>query len=497
MKIAFVNDSCEHLGVEYISAVLKLGGHETRLFVDPLLFDDEFITIKTLNRWIDHKKKIIKALKCYRPDLIGISVVSSFYPWAIKMARLIKIEMNTPIIMGGIHPTSIPEKIINNEAVDMVCVGEGEYPMLELANAMANGSIDTTIKNIWFKKKGKIIQNPLRPLIENLDVLPFADKDLYYSVSPHFSQSYYIAASRGCSHECSYCCNSYLKSLYKELGVYRRQRSVKNVISELIQAKQRYHINPVFFLDDCFGIDLQWLKEFAVEYRKKIGIKFYCMVFPDQHMEKAVEYLKQARCGEIEIGIQSWDEGVREETFHRIVSNDSMLKTMKLIKSANINLVTGDILGYPGQKEEHILKTAEIYMDIKPDRVYPFILKYFPKTQITERALLNGELRQDDYEKILNGHYGKYLSKDKVSADKNIMRYLFLFLLVQILPAKWAKVVIRKRLYRKFPIFFTPAIISVLNNFSTSTFESKVNRRSALLRYIFFTKQLIFKHRAV
>ena len=497
LKIAFINDSCEHLGVEYLSAMLKAAGHDTRLFVDPLLFDDEFITVRALNRCFDYKTKILRALKAYAPDLIGMSVVSSFYPWASRMASLIKAEMNVPVIFGGIHPTSVPERVIRNESVDMVCIGEGEYPVLELADSLSSGQIDTTIKNIWFKQQdGRIIRNPLRPLIADLDTLPFPDKDLYYSSSPHFSKSYYIAASRGCPHVCSYCCNSYLRSLYKGLGPHRRQRSVRNVIDELIHAKKRYRIEPVFFLDDCFGTDLAWLKEFAAEYREQVGIKFYCMMFPNTHMKEALKYLTEAGCGEIEIGVQSWDEDVRRKTYHRSVSNDTMIQTMKLIKSAGINLVTGDILGYPGQKEEHILKAAEIYTDIRPSRTYPFILKYFPKTQITEEAVQNGSLKHEDHEKILDGQYGKYLSRDGSMTEQDVMQYLFLFLLVRILPARWAKTVIRKRLYKRFPVIFTPAAISILNNFSTSTFESRVNRRSALSRYVYYIKQLLFKTKA-
>ena len=191
MKIAFVNDSCERLGVEYISAVLKAAGHETKLFVDPQLFDDENISIKGLARVFDCKKKLISELKAYQPDLIGISAVTDFYQWALGMTRLIKEAMDVPIILGGIHPTSVPERVISNESVDMVCVGEGEYAMLELVNSMAKGKIDTTIRNIWFKRNGTVIRNEVRPLIEDLDALPMPDKELYYSASPHFSDFYY------------------------------------------------------------------------------------------------------------------------------------------------------------------------------------------------------------------------------------------------------------------------------------------------------------------
>lgn len=491
MKIAFVNDSCEHLGIEYISSILKLSGHETKLFVDPLLFDDEFITVKPLARLFDSKKNIINNLGKYRPDLICMSVVSSFYPWASQIAKMIKENMDTPILMGGIHPSSVPEFVIKNPHVDMVCVGEGEYPILELANSLASGKSDHSIRNIWFKKSGEIIKNDIRPLIEDLDSLPFPDKDLYFSESPHFSKSYYIAASRGCPHSCTYCCNSYYKTLYKDKGKYVRLRSVNNVIAELKQAKEKYNIKPIFFLDDCFGYNIDWLKEFSAKYRDEIGIGFYCMMFPSNKMKESLKYLKEAGCGEIEIGVQSWDTETRKNVFKRNVSNEIMLETMKLIRKENINLVTGDILGYPGQKEEHIIKAAQIYSEIRPSRTYPFILKYFPKTGITNYALEDGSLSAEDYKKILSGDYGKYLSADGNMTKKDVLQYLFLFLLVRILPKRMTQWVIEKRIYSKIPVFFTPALISILNNFSTSTYESQVNRKSAMSRYVHFFKKKI------
>ncbi|OGX07417.1 MAG: hypothetical protein A2Y06_03320 [Omnitrophica WOR_2 bacterium GWA2_37_7] len=492
MKIAFVNDSCEHLGIEYISSVLKLSGHKTKLFVDPLLFDDEFITVKLLAKLFDSKKNLVRDLKVYRPDLVCISVVSSFYPWASQIAEMIKKEMNTPILMGGIHPSSVPEFVIENKDVDMVCIGEGEYPILELANSLQNGTINYSIKNIWFKNNGQIIKNEIRPLIEDLDSLPFPDKDLYFSESPHFSKSYYIAASRGCPHSCTYCCNSYYRHLYKDKGKYVRLRSVDNVIEELQQAKAKYNIKPIFFLDDCFGYDIEWLKDFSVKYKEEIGTGFYCMMFPSNQMKESLKYLKNAGCGEIEIGVQSWDEETRKNIFKRNVSNEIMIETMKLIRKENINLVTGDILGYPGQKEEHIIKAAQIYSEIRPSRTYPFILKYFPKTDITASALNDGSLSEKDHNKILSGDYGKYLSADGNMTKKDVLQYLFLFLLVRILPQNMAQWVINKRVYSKIPVLFTPAIISILNNFSTSTYESKVNRKSALSRYVHFFVKKIF-----
>jgi len=184
MKIAFVNDfsqrlGIQYLGIQYISAVLKSGGHKTKLFVDPQLFKDSHCSIKVLSRHFDFKREIIHELKIYQPDLIGFSVVTDFYHRACELSAAIKGEMDVPVIFGGIHPSSAPEGVIKNDFVDIVCVGEGEFPMLELVNSIEKGRIDYSIKNLWFKKDGKIVKNELRPLIADLDKLLFPDQELY------------------------------------------------------------------------------------------------------------------------------------------------------------------------------------------------------------------------------------------------------------------------------------------------------------------------------
>ncbi|MFA5259884.1 MAG: cobalamin-dependent protein, partial [Candidatus Omnitrophota bacterium] len=207
MKIAFINDSAQQLGIQYMSAVLKQHGHDVKLFMDPQLFDDDMIRIQKFSRWLDYKKELVRRLKAYQPDLIGISVVTDFYQWACRIAMMIKEEMNVPIIAGGIHPTSVPERVLKNDCFDMVCLGEGEFPLLELADSLQRGQPDYTIRNIWFKRDGHIIKNELRPLIEDLDTLPLPDTDLYYSASPHFKRTglYVTMTSRGCPNACSYC----------------------------------------------------------------------------------------------------------------------------------------------------------------------------------------------------------------------------------------------------------------------------------------------------
>ncbi len=494
MKIAFVNDFALQIGVQYISSVLKQAGHEVRLFMDPLLFADDVIAIESLNRLFDYKKILVKQLKDYQPDIIGFSVVSDFYQWACGMARLIKIEMDVPIIFGGMHPSSVPERVIKNEFVDIVCVGEGEYPMLELVESMAKGKIDYSIKNLWFKKGEKIIRNEVRPLLEDLDSLPMPDKEIFYSESPHYIRRYpyLIVTTRGCPYRCSYCGHSCLGPIYEGKGRYLRQRSVENVIKELSESKNKYKIKHIVFMDDCFGHDRQWLKEFSLQYKEKINLKFICVMHPSDISEETVRYLKTAGCRAIFLGIQSWNERIREQLLGRKISNRVLREAIQKVQKAKIEILVDNIFDLPGQTEDDITQAALIYSGLKPTRIYYYMLRYYPNTAITKQARDEGWISARRYAEIMDGVDVKSFALEGDRTDKNSIRFNILFSLIDLIPAKISRYIIKRKLYRYFPSFVSPAVILILRNIVSWDLNARLLREGAFYRYIYFIKKKIF-----
>ena len=485
MKIAFIHDSFQKLGVQYISSILKKNGHETRLFVDPQLFNDTYFSIPRLGQVFDYKTIIKEELETYHPDLIAFSVVTDFYQRACRLAEYFKKTMAVPVLFGGNHPTLVPERVIGKEFVDMVCIGEGEYPLLELADSMRKKQVDYTIKNLWFKKDGKIIKNGLRPLIADLDKLPFPDQEIYRETSPHFKTAYFCAASRGCPNACTYCINSYLHSCYKDEKKFYYRRTVKNLIEELWKAKQKYGIKHVMFVDESFGHGKEWLEEFSLEYRNKINLPFHCTMYPGDVTEKKVRLIKKAGCVEINVGIQSWDENLMKR-IGRAISAETVREAITLIKKSRIRLVTEEIIGLPGQDEGSLFKAADIYNRVKPARSFLHPLKYYPNTVLTNRALADGIVDEADREKILEGSYGKSFQQGGDCLDENKYRIIFLFFIARIFPRFLFKFIMRRKLYEVLPVRFILTINGVLDNLFSYSVDTHILRMRFFISYLFF-----------
>jgi radical SAM superfamily enzyme YgiQ (UPF0313 family) len=405
MKVLFFHRNAEWMGIEYLSSALKRAGHDTELLFDPGSGDVEY-KFNIIERYFDVSGKMIKKAKAYKPDLIAFSCLTNLYPWVSKMASLLKKEMAVPIIAGGLHPTILPEFVIKNPDIDMICVGEGEEALVELANSMQNGKIDYSIKNIWFKKDGEIVRNPPRPLMQDLDSLPFPDKDMFRRYGC-FSDRLYVMTGRGCPYQCTYCFNSYYRKLLNQPGhSYTRRRSVGRVIEELKYFKSRYRIKEVFFYDDVFTINDEWIKDFAARYKKEIGLPFKVLVHPKNVKKDIMILLKEAGCIYVDIGLESGSEDVRYKLLKRNMSNDDIINTARVLKEVGIKFCTLNIVGFPTETTEQMWETYELNRKIKPDGTIVSIFYPFPKTELADFCAERGFIKEGEYEKICNGEGG-------------------------------------------------------------------------------------------
>ncbi|MBZ9577947.1 B12-binding domain-containing radical SAM protein [Patescibacteria group bacterium] len=491
MKLMFVYGAFENLGIEYLSAVLKSHGHFTRLAFDPKLFNDPFISIKYLDKVFNYEKFLIKQIIDYCPDIVAFSVVSSEYIWALRLAQQLKEHLPPAhITFGGIHPTSVPEKVLKNSCVDSVIIGEGEYPLLDLANSFRKKKVDYSIRNIWFRHDGEIIRNPLRPYIDDLDTLPFPDKELYYEVIPRYRNGYTAITRRGCVNSCSYCHNSVWQKLYPGQKKIRF-RSVQNVIQELKEAKKRYNFKRLRINDDLFTCNEQWLKEFSNQYKKYIDIPSYCFGSPGTINENVMKYLKNIKCYQLCLGVQSTSQVLRKKILNREEDNNQVREVIHLCRKFKIRCVVDNIIGLPQETENDLVEMAKFYNENRPNRICVFWLIYFPgtpiiKAGIRERALTNEliDVLEENPCKAANTLQNKVHPKNKI-------RFHWLLLILHFLPPGIYNWFIEKRLYLFLPLF-SPSIIEAPFTMLAKD-RLDISRRRYYIRYSYFTMKKIAK----
>ena len=202
MKIVFIYNGTENLGIEYLSSFLKSKGHEIYLLLDPDIFGEQLINSKFLSRLFSIDKEILKRTIKFKPGLVAFSTYTGNYRWCLKIAQSIKKLADIPIVFGGVHTTAVPETVLSNDFIDFAIIGEGELAILDLIEHLEKGGGQEellNISNICFRYEGSFQVNSPRPYIKNLDSLPFPDKALFYDKVPFLERSYHNL--RYCSRE--------------------------------------------------------------------------------------------------------------------------------------------------------------------------------------------------------------------------------------------------------------------------------------------------------
>jgi radical SAM superfamily enzyme YgiQ (UPF0313 family) len=477
MKVTFVTIGAESLGIEYLSASLKKAGHKVELVFDPGLFDDKYyFNIPFLGNIFNYRKKLIKKVLNSKPDIIAFSVFTDTYNWAIDVAKELKSKTDVPIMMGGIHITSVPDKVIKNPYIDILALAECEEAIVELCDKMEKNEDITNIENFWVKKDGKWHKNEIRSANMDLDTIEFPDKELFAD-DVRIKDCYMILTSRGCPFRCTYCSNAFLLDIYKNKGSYLRRRGVDNVIEELKQAKKKFNYKVVSFMDDIFTSDVKWLNEFLERYKKEIDIPFRAISHPLYFNTDIAKKLKKAGCYRVELGLQSTDEEYRKKILKRYETNDQVIKAFKACEEAGLSLMVDHIFGLPQEKEEHLLSAAKFYSDYNIDRIACFWLSYFPKTEIIEIAKNMGEIDDSRIEGINNAKEKMYHDGGSVinkKREKMIKDYDLLFKLIPVLPKSTIKKIIKNKWYKKFhhTPFFIPMGLEVVMAIKNKDYET-------------------------
>lgn len=395
MKILFIHPTNYGywipMGIASLSAYLNKNGHETAIYDTTR---KEFSTTKE-----ELNEKILQ----FNPGLIAVSCISADFHLALQIADFIKRHHKIDIVFGGVHATIDPENVISNPNIDMICIGEGEIALLELVNKMESGREYFDTLNFWFKKHDIIIKNPVRPLIEELDSLPFPDRELFDEkhvlVDDGISLTIPFIAGRGCPFNCPYCINSTLKEMYRGKGRYVRLKTVEYLIAEIKEVLNKYtpaKPTKISFFDDTFTLNKKWMNEFCEIYRKEIGFPFTCLTRVDTISEEVLLLLKKAGCVTVEMSIETGNMDLRNKVLNRSQTNDQIISAFELARKVGLKTMAFNMVGLPYETKETIRDTINLTKKANPDYKQAAIFQPYKGLPLRDLCIEKGYIKKDD-----------------------------------------------------------------------------------------------------
>ncbi|MBI5375544.1 MAG: cobalamin B12-binding domain-containing protein [Candidatus Schekmanbacteria bacterium] len=319
-------------------------------------------------------------IKKENPDFVGITSTTPEIINAQKVAKIVKENNpNAKVVLGGIHASALPEETVSNEYIDIVAIGEGEETMLEITE----GKRLDEIRGICYKQNGKILKTPPRPLIEDLDSLPFPRYDklpVERYGNMFLGRSMGIMSGRGCPFHCSYC------SDYIVHGRRFRTLSVKNVVDQVENLRDTYNVSSISFWDDNFTVSPKRVYEISEEIiKRKLNIRWFCMSRVDTVSYELLKKMKESGCIMIGLGIESGDQKILDGV-GKGITIEGVKRTVAWCNEIGISVVGYFLLGLPYDTEESMDKTLALSRGLNLDVAIFSLLIPFPGTDVWEMA---------------------------------------------------------------------------------------------------------------
>ncbi len=430
-----VLDSCP-IGLSYLAGVLEKHGFDVAIYNADYNYKKLGLIFGSIRKMTGAYREYLHILQDLddplwqevksvildqEPSMVGISCVTGNYGSAANVAKLVKkIDSHIPVVIGGFHPTLVTEEVLGNQDIDVVVRGEGENTRVQLAATMqSQGPLDN-IPGISYKVKGKIVHNPDRPQIANLDELPFPAKHLLLEKETYPSRAFgRLFTARGCPHHCIYCAAHALWTRKV------RFRSPENVIQEIEQVQRDFGTRHFYFDDDTFTLnERRVMKICDLIIEKGLKISWGCETRVDRMSPELAQKMREAGCEYCNIGVESGDEEILKK-MKKGVTIEQVRNTRKVLKDAGIAVNAYFMIGFPWETAAEIKKTVALMKELNPERAFYSIVTPYPKTELHEICSNEGIIPQDiDWSTFFHQspsmYLTKHLSREEIS---ELMRY--------------------------------------------------------------------------
>ena len=342
-------------------------------------------------------QQVVKKLEQLNPDVIGVTITSVDWENSKWMINDLKQKFtSSTIVAGGIHPTLWQEKCFEEcDGIDYIVKGEGEHTMRELVNSLLSDEIPLDIPGLVFRHNGELIKTPDRPVVEEIDSLPFPAHQLappeFYLPSPTFYNSLphaNIIGARGCPYKCTFC----------HTDRHTRMRSAKNIVDEIEWLVVNQGVRDIAFWDDTFTLSQTRALEFCDEIlKRKLKVDWAINARVDRVSEELLIKMKEAGCWRILYGIES---GVQKnlDALRKETTLEQIRYAINLTSKLGMEAYGTFMFGIPGETYEEGLETIEFACSIDLDYAVFVNLTPLPGSEVYEK-LLRGEIKPAKFTK--------------------------------------------------------------------------------------------------
>jgi radical SAM superfamily enzyme YgiQ (UPF0313 family) len=385
-KYKFLGVVAPSLGIGYMAAVLE----QHNIDVDVLDASALGLTYEEIG------EEILKR----NPDIVSISALTPTIGVALDSADKIKqVKPDTIVVLGGYHPTFEYKSVLEEESVDVVVRGEGEYTLLELVRTIENNGDLFNVEGLAFhdENDGSLIVTPDRPIIENLDELPFPAFHLFpmekYRILNITTNVATIITTRGCPMQCSFCSSAALH------GHKLRRRSVENVVNEIEMRLMEQNIDTIAFMDDTFTLNKRFVKEFCSEIKKR-DLKFWwgCTSRVDTLDRDLLQTMKDAGCITIFIGVESADQQMLEK-MNKNITVSKTENAFKLAREVGIRSIASCVIGMPEDTIKSMKQTIKFVKKLNPNYALYSLATPYPGTRFYNETFKKNLINIKDWSK--------------------------------------------------------------------------------------------------
>jgi magnesium-protoporphyrin IX monomethyl ester (oxidative) cyclase len=387
MRIALVNiqvldgnNVVAPLGVLYIAGQLERDGHVVAVFDgDPSAFPlaDEIVS--------------------WNPEVVGLGFLTAASSRAYGLLRELKRRLpDAYFIAGGVHPTIFPEPVLRM-GCDVVVKGEGEETVSEIVARLSAGQRDMTgiLGTAVLAPDGRLVEHAARSLMPDLANLPRPARHLIdftpYLAPPGVIRGYSMSgvatvfATRGCPYGCIYC------GSHNIFGRRIRYRPVADIVSEIEELKQRYGARGIYFCDDLFTLDKEWVTEFCAELSRRLPgqVRWACQTRVDAVHLEILKTMKDAGCVQVDFGVESGSERIIK-VLSRKTHRDRIVTAFRTARAVGLRTCATFIIGSPGEEREDIAASRELAHELNADYTAFYYATPYPGTKLYDMALANG-----------------------------------------------------------------------------------------------------------